>query len=56
MVTKLLVCVLLGKLNEQNLKSGKEPILPPAVPSAYSEVFDRYVLNLGSAYVVCLTS
>ena len=54
-ITKVLVCVLLGKLNELS-KSEKEPIPPPAVPSAYSEVFDRCVLNLGSAYAVYLIS
>ena len=47
--------VLLEKLNEQS-KSEKGRVPPLAVPSAYSEVFDRYVLNIGSAYAVCRTS
>ena len=51
MVTKVLVCVLLGKLNELS-KSEKVPMPAPAFPSAYSEVFDRCVLNLGGAYVI----
>ena len=49
------MCVLLEKLNELSKKEKKTVPPPLAVPSAYSEVFDRCVLNIGGAYALCLT-
>lgn len=49
-----MVCILLEKLNVLS-KSEKTMVPPPPAPSAYSEVFDRCVLNFGSANVACLT-
>ena len=48
------VCVLLEKLNELSKKEKPTTLPPLAAPSAYSEVFDRCVLNIGSAYMQCV--
>lgn len=43
--------LLLGRLNDKS-NSEKVIVPPPAVPSAYSEVFDRCALHPGSAYLI----